>query len=80
VHDIIYHLDQPLQKLIVLTYTILPVPERTSTDHEISRSFEGNTKRIIESIKQAKKAGAKLRVGPELEICGYGCLDHFLYA
>ncbi|KAF8866592.1 putative glutamine dependent NAD+ synthetase [Acephala macrosclerotiorum] len=40
--------------------------------------FEGNTQRIIESIKQAKAAGAKLRVGPELEICGYGCLDHLL--
>jgi NAD+ synthase (glutamine-hydrolysing) len=41
--------------------------------------FEGNTQRIIESIQQAKAAGAKLRVGPELEICGYGCLDHLLY-
>jgi len=40
--------------------------------------FEGNTKRIIESIQKAKEAGAKLRVGPELEICGYGCLDHLL--
>lgn len=40
--------------------------------------FEGNTQRIIESIQQAKAAGAKLRVGPELEICGYGCLDHLL--
>ncbi|EFX01156.1 glutamine-dependent NAD(+) synthetase [Grosmannia clavigera kw1407] len=40
--------------------------------------FEGNTKRIIESIHEAKKQGAKLRVGPELEICGYDCLDHFL--
>jgi NAD+ synthase (glutamine-hydrolysing) len=40
--------------------------------------FEGNTKRIIESIRQAKETGAKLRVGPELEICGYGCLDHLL--
>ncbi|KAK6204428.1 glutamine-dependent NAD(+) synthetase [Scheffersomyces amazonensis] len=39
--------------------------------------FEGNRDRIIESIRQAKKQGAKLRVGPELEICGYGCLDHF---
>ncbi|KAF5016639.1 hypothetical protein F66182_11620 [Fusarium sp. NRRL 66182] len=41
--------------------------------------FDGNTQRIIESIQQAKAAGAKLRVGPELEICGYGCLDHLLY-
>lgn len=40
--------------------------------------FEGNTKRIIESIHKAKDAGATLRVGPELEICGYGCLDHLL--
>lgn len=39
--------------------------------------FEGNRDRIIESIKEAKRQGAKLRVGPELEICGYGCLDHF---
>ncbi|KAL9098268.1 MAG: hypothetical protein Q9163_006046 [Psora crenata] len=38
----------------------------------------GNTNRIIESIKLAKKAGAKLRVGGELEITGYDCLDHFL--
>ncbi|KAL7274958.1 glutamine-dependent NAD(+) synthetase [Rhizina undulata] len=40
--------------------------------------FEGNTKRIIESIQIAKQRGASLRVGPELEITGYGCLDHFL--
>ncbi|PGH02600.1 hypothetical protein AJ79_07604 [Helicocarpus griseus UAMH5409] len=40
--------------------------------------FEGNTNRIIESIRIAKAAGAKLRVGPELEITGYSCQDHFL--
>jgi len=40
--------------------------------------FEGNTERIIRSIKLAKAAGATFRVGPELEITGYGCLDHFL--
>ena len=28
--------------------------------------FEGNAERIVESIRQAKKAGAKLRVGPEV--------------
>jgi NAD+ synthase (glutamine-hydrolysing) len=32
--------------------------------------FEGNTKRIVESIQKAKAANARLRVGPELEICG----------
>ncbi|PNH47668.1 hypothetical protein VD0004_g698 [Verticillium dahliae] len=40
--------------------------------------FEGNTERIIDSIRQAKAAGARLRVGPELEISGYSCNDHFL--
>ncbi|CZS88926.1 probable QNS1 Glutamine-dependent NAD Synthetase [Rhynchosporium graminicola] len=40
--------------------------------------FTGNLARIIESIVKAKQAGASLRVGPELEIPGYGCLDHFL--
>ncbi|GMM32918.1 glutamine-dependent NAD(+) synthetase [Saccharomycopsis crataegensis] len=40
--------------------------------------FEGNRDRIVESIKIAKSKGARLRVGPELEITGYGCLDHFL--
>lgn len=39
--------------------------------------FEGNRDRIIESIRLAKAKGATLRVGPELEVCGYGCLDHF---
>ncbi|KAJ5223718.1 hypothetical protein N7468_008260 [Penicillium chermesinum] len=40
--------------------------------------FEGNATRIIESIRLAKEAGATLRVGPELEITGYGVLDGFL--
>jgi predicted amidohydrolase len=34
--------------------------------------------RIIESIVVSKARGAAVRVGPELEIPGYGCLDHFL--
>lgn len=42
--------------------------------------FEGNRDRIIESIQIAKKQGAKFRTGPELEVCGYGCLDHYLEA
>ncbi|KAJ7248515.1 hypothetical protein C8J57DRAFT_1437985 [Mycena rebaudengoi] len=40
--------------------------------------FEGNLGRILTSIDIAKARGATLRVGPELEIPGYGCLDHFL--
>ncbi|MCJ1402314.1 glutamine-dependent NAD(+) synthetase [Xylographa trunciseda] len=30
--------------------------------------FDGNQKRIVESVRQARAAGASLRVGPELEI------------
>ncbi|XP_054426729.1 glutamine-dependent NAD(+) synthetase [Pteronotus mesoamericanus] len=39
--------------------------------------FEGNLQRILKSIDIAKQKGAKYRLGPELEICGYGCWDHY---
>ena len=42
--------------------------------------FIGNQKNIIESIRQAKAKGASLRVGPELEITGYGCEATFFEA
>ncbi|KAL1122533.1 hypothetical protein AAG570_002863 [Ranatra chinensis] len=40
--------------------------------------FDGNLKRILQSIVLAKLAGARYRSGPELEVCGYTCEDHFL--
>jgi len=40
--------------------------------------FEGNQRRIIESIKIAKQQNCTYRVGPELEVTGYTCQDHFL--
>ena len=40
--------------------------------------FEGNLKRILQSITIARAHGASYRLGPELEITGYGCNDHFL--
>lgn len=40
--------------------------------------FDGNLKNIKESICRAKEAGAVIRLGPELEVTGYGCEDHFL--
>lgn len=43
-----------------------------------SLDFEGNTARIIASIEIAKARGARYRLGPELEITGYSCEDHFL--
>lgn len=47
-------------------------------DFSRASDFEGNRKRIIESIHLAKEAGATLRCGPELEIPGYSCQDSFL--
>ncbi|KKF95230.1 putative glutamine-dependent NAD(+) synthetase [Ceratocystis platani] len=40
--------------------------------------LEGNKARILDSIRLAKEKGALLRTGPELEVPGYGCLDHHL--
>ncbi|KAG2680771.1 hypothetical protein I3760_11G113600 [Carya illinoinensis] len=40
--------------------------------------FDSNLKHIKESIVMAKEAGAVIRLGPELEITGYSCEDHFL--
>lgn len=40
--------------------------------------FDCNLKNIKESVTQAKESGAVIRLGPELEITGYGCEDHFL--
>ena len=40
--------------------------------------FSGNYARILESCVRAKAAGARLRVGPELETTGYGAYDHHL--
>lgn len=42
-----------------------------------SLDFEGNLERIYESCRKAKDAGATYRLGPELEVCGYGAEDHF---
>lgn len=40
--------------------------------------FDGNRERIRRSILEAKRLGASYRLGPELEVPGYGCEDHFL--
>ncbi|KAI8613527.1 hypothetical protein BC830DRAFT_1258240 [Chytriomyces sp. MP71] len=39
--------------------------------------FRGNCDRIKRSIVEAKAQGAAYRLGPELEVTGYGCNDHF---
>ena len=40
--------------------------------------FKNNLKNIIESVNIAKSHNSQIRVGPELEICGYSCEDHYL--
>ncbi|KAK5643637.1 hypothetical protein RI129_007482 [Pyrocoelia pectoralis] len=49
----------------------------TATLNQWALDFDGNRERILESILEAKEMGATLRTGPELEICGYSCEDHF---
>lgn len=39
--------------------------------------FTGNHQRILQSIREAKAKNSRYRLGPELEIPGYGCQDHF---
>jgi predicted amidohydrolase len=46
--------------------------------NQTALDFEGNLQRILRSCREAKAAGARIRTGPELEITGYGCSDHFL--
>ncbi|KAK4886681.1 hypothetical protein RN001_002952 [Aquatica leii] len=48
-----------------------------ATLNQWALDFEGNRDRILESILEAKELGAKFRTGPELEICGHSCEDHF---
>lgn len=50
----------------------------TCSLNQWAMDFDTNIKNIKESIRQAKAAGAAIRLGPELEITGYGCEDHFM--
>ena len=52
----------------------------TCTLNQWALDFDGNVDRIAESCALAKRAGATYRLGPELEVSGYGCEDHFLEA
>ena len=50
----------------------------TCSLNQWAMDFEGNMRRILSSIAEAKSRRATYRLGPELEITGYGCSDHFL--
>lgn len=40
-------------------------------------SFKTNKRNIIKSIQMCKEKGVTYRLGPEMEIPGYSCEDHF---
>ncbi|GAA5888101.1 hypothetical protein JCM5296_005433 [Sporobolomyces johnsonii] len=58
------------------TSSLITVATCSLNQHALD--FDGNLDRILRSIRIAKERGAKLRIGPELEITAYGCQDHFL--
>ena len=47
------------------------------TLNQWAMDFAGNLERTMRSVAQAREAGASYRLGPELEVCGYSCDDHF---
>ena len=47
------------------------------TLNQLALDFDGNLRRIIESIEESQRQGATIRIGPELEVTGYGCEDAF---
>ena len=55
-----------------------PVTVASCSLNQWALDYSGNLERIRTSILRAKEVGARFRVGPELEVCGYGCNDHFL--
>ncbi|UMM29095.1 hypothetical protein L5515_011627 [Caenorhabditis briggsae] len=49
----------------------------TCTVNNWALDFRGNYERIVKTCSEAYALGARIRLGPELEIPGYGCADHF---
>lgn len=49
----------------------------TCTVNNWALDFRGNFERIVKTCSEANALGARIRLGPELEIPGYGCADHF---
>ncbi len=52
----------------------------TCSLNQWAMDFEGNLSRTLQSLREARDAGARFQLGPELELTGYGCEDHFLEA
>ncbi|XP_054380109.1 glutamine-dependent NAD(+) synthetase isoform X5 [Pongo abelii] len=62
-------------------YVQAPVHRKEQNRHSPwSQGSRPGAKRILHKrsgIEIAKNRGARYRLGPELEICGYGCWDHY---
>jgi NAD+ synthase (glutamine-hydrolysing) len=67
--------DEEAKKLQFVEQPIVNLA--TCNLNQMALDFTGNQRRIIESIILAKAAGCTYRLGPELEITGYSCEDHF---
>ncbi len=50
----------------------------TSILNQCPLDWMGNSRRVLEAIREAKAQGASLLCLPELAITGYGCEDQFL--
>ena len=46
--------------------------------NQVALDWDGNERRILTAIQQAKAEGTQLLILPEMAICGYGCEDTFL--
>ncbi|KAG8373105.1 hypothetical protein BUALT_Bualt12G0136000 [Buddleja alternifolia] len=68
----------PLRKLQRHFVKMRLLKVATCNLNQWAMDFDCNMKNIKESISMAKESGAVIRLGPELEITGYGCEDHFL--
>ena len=49
-----------------------------ATLNQTPLDWEGNSRRIIHTIREAKSNGVQLLILPELCVSGYGCQNHFL--
>jgi NAD+ synthase (glutamine-hydrolysing) len=56
----------------------MPLTVSACSLNQWAMDFQGNYERSLKSFKLAKDAGSIYRLGPELELSGYGCNDHFL--
>jgi NAD+ synthase (glutamine-hydrolysing) len=49
----------------------------TCTLNQWAMDFTGNKQRIIDSLRICQENNVSIRIGPELEVTGYNCEDHF---